>query len=138
MASHTHSVQANLVVEGDPPVSWMPSEAAPEALYHCCTPEQIAWALPRRGHQPVIPFTQPFTPGDDGAMASFDALPRAYVTCLQDRAIRPALQRRMSAAAGCDPIIEIDTDHSPWLSRTDELVAALDRVAGAFAHADVT
>jgi hypothetical protein len=26
-------------------------------------------------------------------------------------------------------VIEIDTDHSPWLSRTDELVAALVQIA---------
>jgi pimeloyl-ACP methyl ester carboxylesterase len=55
------SVQANLVIEGDPPVATMPAAAAaPEALYHCCTPAQIEWALPRRTPQPVIPFTQPF------------------------------------------------------------------------------
>jgi pimeloyl-ACP methyl ester carboxylesterase len=122
------SVQANLVIEGDPPVSSMPPEAAPEALYHCCTEEQIAWALPQRGRQPVIPFTNPFTPPDSDTPA-FDALPRAYVTCLQDRAIRPAVQTLMYTRAGCDPVIEIDTDHSPWLSRTDELVGALDRFA---------
>jgi pimeloyl-ACP methyl ester carboxylesterase len=125
------SVQANLVVEGNPPVATMPAEAAPEALYHCCTEEQVAWALPQRGGQPVIPFTQPFT--IDGDTATFDALPRAYVTCLQDRAIRPPVQRLMYTRAGCDPVIEIDADHSPWLSRTDELVAALDRVASTFA-----
>jgi pimeloyl-ACP methyl ester carboxylesterase len=125
------SVQANVVIEGDPPVSTMPPEAAPEALYHCCTEDQIAWALPHRGRQPVIPFTQPFTP-PDGDTAAFDALPRAYVTTLQDRAIRPAAQRLMYTRAGCDPVIEIDTDHSPWLSRTDELVAALLRGAEAF------
>jgi pimeloyl-ACP methyl ester carboxylesterase len=125
------SVQANIVVEGDPPVATMPLEAAPDALYHCCTPEQIEWALPRRGRQPVIPFTQPVVAGDDPA--AFEALPRAYVMCLQDRAIRPPLQRLLCARAGCDPVIEIDTDHSPWLSRTDELVAALDRIAGALA-----
>jgi pimeloyl-ACP methyl ester carboxylesterase len=124
------SVQANIVVEGDPPVSAMPPEAAPGALYHCCTQEQIAWALPQRGSQPVIPFTNPFTP-PHGDTAAFDALPRAYVTCLQDRAIRPAAQRLMYTRAGCDPVIEIDTDHSPWLSRTDELVRALDQIAGA-------
>ena len=127
------SVQANIVVDGDPPVATMPPEAAPEALYHCCTQEQIDWAMPRRAGQPVIPFTQPFTPPADGDTAAFDALPRAYVTCLQDRAIRPALQRRLYTEAGCDPVIEIDTDHSPWLSRTDELVRALDRVAGGLA-----
>ena len=122
------SVQANIVVAGDPPVATMPPERAPEALYHRCTPEQLAWAMPQRAGQPVIPFTQPFAPGAD--TEEFDALPRAYVTCLQDRAIKPALQRRMFTAAGADPVIEIDTDHSPWLSATDELVAALDRIAG--------
>jgi pimeloyl-ACP methyl ester carboxylesterase len=124
------SVQANIVVEGDPPVSTMPPEAAPEALYHCCTQEQIEWALPRRGSQPVIPFTNPFTP-PEGERAAFDGLRRAYVTCLQDRAIKPAAQKLMFTRAGCDPVFEIDTDHSPWLSRTDELVGALDRAAGA-------
>jgi pimeloyl-ACP methyl ester carboxylesterase len=121
------AVQANLVVEGDPPVATMPPAAAPEALYHCCTPEQIEWALPRRRPQPVVPFTQPFVAAEDAA--AFDELPRAYVSCLQDRAILPALQRRLYTAAGCDPVIEIDTDHSPWLSRPDELVAALNRIA---------
>jgi hypothetical protein len=39
------------------------------------------------------------------------------------------MQRRMFRDGGCDPVIEIDTDHSPWISRGDELVAALHRVA---------
>ena len=49
--------------------------------------------------------------------------------CLQDRAIMPALQRPMADAAGCQTVIELDTDHSPWLSMTDEFVATLDRIA---------
>jgi pimeloyl-ACP methyl ester carboxylesterase len=123
------SVQANIVVEGDPPVATMAPERAPEALYHCCTPEQIAWAMPRRSSQPVIPFTQPFELDPVNA-EGFRALPRAYISCLQDRAIRPPIQKVMYTAAGCDPVIEIDTDHSPWLSRSDELVDALVRAAG--------
>ena len=76
-------------------------------------------------------FAQPFAVGDQAE--AFARLPRAYVSCLQDRAIPPAMQRRMYTAAGCDPVIEIDTDHSPWLSRTDELVAALLEIAATFA-----
>jgi pimeloyl-ACP methyl ester carboxylesterase len=125
-------VQANLVVEGDPPVARMPPEAAPQALMGCATDEQVAWGLERLGPQPVAAFAQPFALGDQSQ--AFAALPRAYVTCLQDRAIPPAMQRRMYRAAGCDPVIEIDTDHSPWLSRTDELVTALDRIAGELAR----
>ncbi len=126
------SVQANIVVDGDPPVATMPPAAAPEALYHCCTQEQIDWALPQRAGQPVIPFTNPFTP-PDGDTSAFDGLRRGYVTCLQDRAIKPALQKLMYTRAGCDPVVEIDTDHSPWLCRTDELVRALDGIAGVLA-----
>ena len=35
----------------------------------------------------------------------------------------------MADAAGCQTVIELDTDHSPWLSMTDEFVATLDRIA---------
>jgi pimeloyl-ACP methyl ester carboxylesterase len=120
------AVQAGLVVEGDPPVATMPPEAAREGLLHCCDEEQAAWAQSLRGPQPVAPFTHPVRL--DGG-AAFDRLPRAYVMCLQDRAIRPALQRRMLEGAGCDPVLEIDTDHCVWASRPDELAAALNRLA---------
>jgi pimeloyl-ACP methyl ester carboxylesterase len=123
------SVQANLVVEGEPPVATMPPEAVREALCHCADDEAAAWAASVRGRQPVVPFTQPVALGGPGADA-FAALPRAYVVCLQDRAIKPALQRRMLETAGCDPVLEIDTDHSVWASRPDELAAALNGIAG--------
>jgi pimeloyl-ACP methyl ester carboxylesterase len=121
------AVQANLVVEGDPPVATMPPEAAREGLLHCCDEEAAAWAQSLRGPQPVAPFTHPVRLDEGGG--AFARLPRAYVMCLQDRAIRPALQRRMLEAAGCDPVIEIDTDHCVWAPRPDELAAALDRLA---------
>ena len=122
------AVQAGLVVEGDPPVARMPDEAAREGLMHCCDDEQAAWGISLRGVQPVAPFTHPVrltgAAGED-----FARLRRAYVMCLQDRAIRPPLQRLMLERAGCDPVVEIDTDHCVWASRPDELVAALDRLA---------
>ncbi|HTU85825.1 MAG TPA: alpha/beta fold hydrolase [Solirubrobacteraceae bacterium] len=120
------AVQSGLVVDGDPPVATMPPDAAREGLMHCCDDEAAAWAQSLRGSQPVAPFTHSVALSGDEA---FDTLPRAYVTCLQDRAIRPALQRLMFERAGCDPVIEIDTDHCVWASRPDELVAALNRLA---------
>ena len=124
------SVQANLVVEGDPPVATMPPESVREALCHCADDEAAAWAASIRSGQPVAPFTNPAALGGHGdASDAFAALPRAYVVCLQDRAIKPALQRRMLETAGCQPVIEVDTDHSVWASRPDELAAALNRIA---------
>jgi len=120
------AVQAGLVVEGDPPVATMPPDAAREGLMHCCDDEAAAWAGSLRGPQPVAPFTHPVRIDRSEAFAG---LPRAYVMCLQDRAIKPALQRLMLERAGCDPVLEIDTDHCVWASRPAELVAALDRLA---------
>ena len=105
----------------------MPVDSAVEALYHCADPDRAAWAAQQLGPQPVAAFTQPLQVGDQAE--AFADLPRAYVTCLQDRAIKPAMQRQMCTAAGCDPVIEIDTDHAAWLSRPDELFAALTRIA---------
>jgi pimeloyl-ACP methyl ester carboxylesterase len=123
-------VQANLVVDGDPPVATMPPEAARHALYNCSDDEKATWAAAQLGPQAVAPFTHPLRV-EDSKREAFERLPRAYVTCLQDHAIPPALQRRMFTAARCDPVIELDTDHAPWLSRTDELVAAIDTIASA-------
>ena len=60
---------------------------------------------------------------------AFDGIPRSYVLCKRDRAIPPALQRRMLDQAGCTEVVELDTDHVPHLSATDELAEVLDRLA---------
>jgi pimeloyl-ACP methyl ester carboxylesterase len=122
-------IQANLVLEGNPPVATLSEEATRNAVFGCCDDEQAAWGLSHRRGQPGVPFTQPVDLGDPPADA-FTALPRSYIKCLRDRAIPPPMQQRMLSDQGIERVIEIDTDHSPWLSRTDELVAALDQLAG--------
>jgi pimeloyl-ACP methyl ester carboxylesterase len=117
-------VQANMVVEGEPPVATMPAEAAREAFYGKCSPEQAARALEQLRPQPLAPFV---TPVDlDGAGPP---PPRHYVVSTADRAIPTALQRRFVADNPDLDVVELDADHSPFLSATAELAAALDRFA---------
>jgi pimeloyl-ACP methyl ester carboxylesterase len=118
-------IQANVVVAGDPPVATLPAEAAAEAIFNCCTPEQQAAAVPRLRPQPVAPFATPVQV-DEALLAS---IPRSYVLTARDRSIPPALQRRMIAEHSCRRVIELDTDHSPMLSATDELAGALVELA---------
>jgi len=47
---------------------------------------------------------------------------------LRDRAITHAAQRRMQSVLPCDPVFTLDTDHSPFFSRPDELVALLTKL----------
>jgi pimeloyl-ACP methyl ester carboxylesterase len=118
-------IQANIVIEGDPPLATLPDDATAAAIYNCCTQEQVDWAATRRRPQAVAVFATPVAV-DDAVLAK---IPRSYVLTGQDRCIMPALQRRMIAEHPCTSVVELDTDHAPHLSRTDELVAALDALA---------
>lgn len=118
-------VQANIVVEGDPAVGTLPDAASRDALYGCCSEEVAAWAIERQRPQPVAPFVTPVSL-PDGAL---DGIRRSYVLCKRDRAIPPALQRRMIDEGGVSDVIELDTDHSPHMSMTAELADVLQRLA---------
>src|SRR5919201_5598941 len=127
-------VQANLEVSGQPPVGSLSPQAARHALFNSCDDEQAAWALERIQAHATAPFEHRVSIPEKGRGA-FERLPRAYVLCTEDHAIPPAMQRRMLKDAGCDPVIEIHTDHSPWISRTADLTAALVRTVEAVAPA---
>jgi len=118
-------VQENMVVEGEPPLATMPAAAAREAFYGLCTPEQAAWATERLRPQPLAAFVTPAQLGDAPPP------PRAYVVATQDRAIPTALQRRLVAEHPDVDAVELDADHSPFLSRPAELADALERFAAA-------
>lgn len=127
LASYAESddaVQRNMVVE--PPVAWLTPEGAAEALYSRCSAEQIAWAVPLNQPQPLAPMGEPVQLG-----GGIDEIDRYYVSCTEDRAISPALQRRMVADSPCKEFVEIVADHSPFLSATAELADVLDRLARA-------
>lgn len=115
-------VQNNMAVAGDPPVASLTPDAARAVFYGSCDDEQASWALAHLGSQPVLPFLTPVSLGTAVA-----GIPRHYVLCTADRAIPPALQRRMIAERPCADVVELPVDHSPWLSATADVVAALER-----------
>jgi len=118
-------VQANLTIAGDSPVAVLSNAASRAALYGCCAEDVAAWAIARQTPQPLAPFGTPASI-PPGALAGTK---RYFVLCTQDRAIPPALQRRMIAETGCDEVIELNTDHTPHLSMPKELASALHHFA---------
>jgi pimeloyl-ACP methyl ester carboxylesterase len=118
-------VQANIIIEGEPPVATMPAAASRQALYGCCTEDIAAWAIARQRPQPVAPFATPVSIPP----RALDGINRYYVLCTRDQAIPPPLQQRMVTENVFADVIELDTDHTPHLSMTDELAEALHRFA---------
>jgi pimeloyl-ACP methyl ester carboxylesterase len=117
-------IQANMVVEGDPPVATLPEHVSRESRYNDCSEEVIAWALSHQRPQPLAPMLAPVSIPEE----ALDRIPRHYVRTLQDRSLPPALQRRMLTTAGVEGVVELDTGHNPQMSMTAELAEALDRL----------
>lgn len=100
-------------------------EVAPEARVTCfyeeCDPAAAAAASARLVPESLAVFAAPAAVTDQRA----GSVRRIYVECVRDRAISIAKQREMLAARPCERVETMDTDHSPFLSRPDELAAHL-------------
>jgi pimeloyl-ACP methyl ester carboxylesterase len=91
-------------------------EPAAMALYQESTPELREWAKSRLSTQTLASFRGART------ATSVDA-PTRYVLCRNDHALDPSLQELVSSQ--CDDVVEMESDHCPFLSHTEELVEIL-------------
>jgi pimeloyl-ACP methyl ester carboxylesterase len=96
------------VVQHDDGTSTVDPARAISALYGTSPPAAAQAAIARLSPQPIATFTQPVTGDPRATIAS------TYVVCLRDQGVHPHHQRLM--AARCDRMVELDTDHSPFLS----------------------
>ena len=62
-------------------------------------------------------------PGEPVADPAWTSVPSSYVVCGDDRAVRPEAQRERAALVG--GAAELDSDHSPFLSRVPELAGVI-------------
>ena len=91
----------------DGPFVRLGGDDAATSLYLECSPEVQAWAIPQLVRQTLASFrSRRTTPDAD--------VPSRYVLCSNDRALDPSLQGEM--AKGCGEVIELSSDHSPYLS----------------------
>jgi pimeloyl-ACP methyl ester carboxylesterase len=117
-------VQETMVVSGEPPIAELSEEDSIIAFYNLSSPDVAKWAAGMQRSQPAVPML------DEAKLSEgYENIPRSYIHCTRDQANMPALQRRMMKERGVEPVIEIETDHTPHLSAPDELVAAIDQLA---------
>lgn len=97
---------------GDDGVVRLSPSAAP-FLFHRTNAALADFAL---HHLRPMASTVPDESVEDPAWMS---VPSSYVVCADDRAVRPESQRERAALVGA--AVELDTDHSPFLSRAAPL-----------------
>ena len=128
-------VQANAVTDhvpithtADGLATIIEPDAALHAFFNGTEPAVARQAVNRLCPDPFEPNRAPMTVTPE----RWGKLPRAYIQCLRDNAFPIALQRAMVAALPCDPVVQMPTDHSPFLSAPEEFVRHLDDIARRF------
>jgi pimeloyl-ACP methyl ester carboxylesterase len=107
----------------------MQPEAARALFYNRASSADALWASARLCPEPLAPNMVPLTVTRE----RWGRLPRAYIECLDDRAVPIELQRTMHATLPCDPVVTMDSDHSPFLCAPEALTGHLADIASRFA-----
>lgn len=97
-----------------------PARAAP-VFAQLSPKELVEAALPRLLSEPHGPRSTKLHLTAD----RWGSLPRTYVECTEDRTIPIASQRLMQSRSPGARVVTLEADHSPYLSKPDELTAAL-------------
>ncbi|WP_284124291.1 alpha/beta fold hydrolase [Parerythrobacter aestuarii] len=101
----------------------------PEAIFaQLSPPELVDPAMKRLVAEPHGPRSEKLRLSPE----RFGSLPRHYVQCTEDQTIPLSSQQTMQELVPGAEISVLDADHSPFLSRPDELVAILEGVAALF------
>jgi len=98
-------------------------EGAPlkDIFYGDCSQEDVARAISLLVPQALAPGGTPVRITAE----HFGRVPRIYIECLRDRALSPAIQKRMYTATPCQTILSMQTSHSPFFSAPRQLVRHL-------------
>ncbi len=94
-------------------------------LYHDCADEIPEMAKYILSHEPFISGVTPLQLSDE----NYGSVPRYYIECTEDKAVTPFIQRKMYEETPCRKVYHMATSHSPFFSKSDELVSILCEIA---------
>jgi pimeloyl-ACP methyl ester carboxylesterase len=90
-------------------------------FYGDCAPEDVALARMLLVPESLAAVGVPLELTDE----RWGRVPRAYIECTEDQAISIEMQRSMVDRVPCDPVLTLETSHSPFFSAPDALADML-------------
>lgn len=106
-------------------------EAFRPALYADCSDADVALARSLLTPEPSLPALTRLKLSPE----KYGSVPRHYIELTQDRAVSPALQRRMIDASPCVSVVSIAASHSAYFSQPEELSGCIHTMAAGGATA---
>ena len=108
---------------------YLPPEIVIPLMYHRCAPQDAEQVASRLRPEPFAPITTPTSVTAD----RWGRIPKTYIETTDDRTLSLERQHIIQLDSGCECVIQIDSDHSPFLSAPDDLGNALVAIAGCLA-----
>jgi pimeloyl-ACP methyl ester carboxylesterase len=118
-------IDANKIISDDKKHVSFNLAGLKETFYHDCCADDIAKATKLIRPEPIAGIVTPV----HYTTERFGRIPRAYIECLQDRAILPVLQKRMYTETPVAEVVTMGTSHSPFFSAAEQLVEHLIELA---------
>lgn len=101
------------------------AEGAAAAFYHMAPEAARRDACARLAPEPLAPLGTPLSVTE----ARYGSIPRHYIECSEDQAIPLSQQRSMQRDLPVASVATLESDHSPFLTCPDRLLAELLRIA---------
>ena len=93
------------------------TEIFKEGLYRDCDANIVELAKLLLSHEPVESGITPLQLTDE----NFGSVRRFYIECTEDKAVTPFIQQKMYNETVCEKIYQIQSSHSPFFSKPEEL-----------------
>ena len=110
-------VQPNLIVSRDRVSATLNEEILKQSFYMDCSDQDITFANTHVTPQALAPLAEPVIVSEE----NWGSVPRSYIECTRDKAITIKAQREMLHRLPCEPVVTMDTAHSPFFSAPEAL-----------------
>ena len=120
----------DILVSEDGICASLESSIAEEMFFNRTKWDVAQRAIARLKPEPILPNTTPI----HVTAERFGSIPRSFIECSDDNSIPLAVQRKMQVALPCDPVILLESDHSPFFSVPESLTESLIHIAKTWDH----
>lgn len=97
------------------------------AFYNDCSEEDIERAKRMITAQPLAPFGTPVEVTEE----NFGSVRRTYIESLNDKAVGPAMQKKLYTELPCEKVVSMETGHMAFAAAPEELTKNLASLAKA-------
>lgn len=115
------AIETAMVMSEDKRYCWIEAASIKPLFYNRC-PEEVCNLIPSElPQQATLPLSGKVRLTDE----NFGQIDKTYICCLDDNVIPIAHQRQMLKKQQCNEMIQLDADHSPFISCPETLASVL-------------